>query len=63
MFPRTKCIALPYYFFRSDVENLEIKVFIVNINDQLADQFTKGSQDKSEIARYNLMGWLRVYYT
>ena len=58
MSPRTNHIALPYHFFRSKVANLEIKVFSVNTNDQLADQFTKElPQDKFETARYNIMGW------
>ena len=58
MSPRTKHIAIPYHFFRSKVENLEIKVVGVGTDDQVADQFTKGlSQFKFQKARKNLMGW------
>ena len=58
MSPRTKHIAIPYHFFRSKVENLEIKVESIDTDDQLADQFTKGlPQDKFEKARKKLMGW------
>ena len=42
MSPRTKHIALPYHFFRSKVEELQIKVVSISTHDQLADQFTKG---------------------
>jgi len=58
MSPRTKHIAIPYHFFRSKIEELEIKVVGINTNNQLADQFTKGlPQDKSVKDRYHLMGW------
>ena len=58
MSSRTKHIAIPYHFFRSKIENLEIKVEGVGTADQVADQFTKGlPQDKFELARKNLMGW------
>ena len=58
MSPRTKNIAIPYHFFRSKVENLEIKVESIDTDDQLADQFTKGlPQDKFEKAGKKLMGW------
>ena len=54
---RTKHIAIPYHFFCSKERNLEIKVEGIDTTDQVADQFTKGlSQDKFEMARYNLMG-------
>lgn len=40
-------IAIPYHFFRTKVEELEIKVVEINTENQLADQFTKGlPQDK-----------------
>ena len=58
MSPRTKHIAIPYHFFRSKIQNLEIKVEAVGTKEQLADQFTKGlSQEDFETARFNLMGW------
>lgn len=40
--PRTKNIDLPYHFFRSKVDELEIKVVAVSTHDHLADQLTKG---------------------
>jgi hypothetical protein len=40
--PRTKHIALPYHFFRSKVQNLDLKVVPIDSTNQLADQFTKG---------------------
>ena len=58
MSPRTKHIALPYHFFRSKVEELDIKVVAVSTHDQLADQFTKGLKaDLFTKARKLLMGW------
>ena len=58
MSPRTKHIAIPYHFFRSKIENLEIKVAAVDTKLQLADQFTKGlPQPAFEAARFTLMGW------
>ena len=58
MSPRTKHIALPYHFFRSKVEELEIKVIPVSTHDQLADQLTKGLTSELFIkARKLLMGW------
>ena len=58
MNPRTKHIALPYHFFRSKVEQLEIKIESINTENQLADQFTKGlPQDKFLRDRKKLMGW------
>ena len=42
MSPRTKHIALPYHFFRSKIEELQVKVVGIFTHDQLADQFTKG---------------------
>jgi hypothetical protein len=58
MSPRTKHIAIPYHFFRSKIEELEIKVIAINTNNQLADQFTKGlPQPKFVADRKKLMGW------
>ena len=58
MSPRTKHIAIPYHFFRSKVEELEIKVVGINTENQLADQFTKGlPQTKFVKDRQMLMGW------
>ena len=58
MSPRTKHIAIPYHFFRSKVEELEIKVVGINTENQVADQFTKGlAQDKFVRDRKALMGW------
>ena len=58
MSPRTKHIAIPYHFFRTKVEQLEIKVVGIDTNNQLADQFTKGlPQDKFVRDRKSLMGW------
>ena len=58
MSSRTEHIAIPYHFFRSKVENLEIKVQAIHTHNQLADQFTKGlAQDKFERDRKALMGW------
>ena len=58
MSPRTKHIAIPYHFFRTKVEELEIKVIAVDTKSQLADQFTKGLPTaKFEYDRKLLMGW------
>ena len=56
--PRTKHIAVPYHWFRSKVEQLEISIEPVSTDRQLADQFTKSlNADKFKIARKSLMGW------
>ena len=39
--PRTKHIAVPYHWFRSQVEQMEISIEPINLENQLADQFTK----------------------
>ena len=58
MSPITKHIDLPYHFFRSKVEKLEIKVLSIRADDQVVDQCTKGlTQDKFELARKTWMGW------
>ena len=58
MSPRTKHITIPYHFFRTQVENLEIKIVGINTENQLADQFTKDlPQDKFVEDRKSLMGW------
>ena len=55
---RTKHVALPYHFFRSKVEELEIKVVHVSTHDQLADQLTKGlTVELFTKARKMLMTW------
>ena len=56
--PRTKHIAVPYHWFRSKVEQLEIAIEPINTEHQLADQFTKPlPAEKFVIARKSLMGW------
>ena len=39
--PRIKYIALPYHFFQTKVEELDIVVIGCSIHDLLDDQFTK----------------------
>ena len=54
----TKHIAVPYHFFRSKVENLEIKVVAIDTNNQKGDQFTERlPKPKFVKDRHNLMGW------
>ena len=56
--PRTKHIAIPYHWFRSKVEQLEISIEPISSEHQLADQFTKSlSIDKFLSARKRLMDW------
>ena len=56
--PRTKHIAVPYHWFRSKVEQLEISIEPISTDNQLADQFTKSlTTDKFLVARKALMGW------
>ena len=56
--PRTKHIAIPYHWFRSKVEQLEITIEPISTDHQLADQFTKSLPlDKFVTARTSLMGW------
>ena len=58
MTPRTKHIAIPYHFFRSKIEELEIKVVSIDTKQQLADQFTKGLPEQQFIVlRNSLCGW------
>jgi len=56
--PRTKHIAIPYHWFRSKVEQMEIAIEPISTENQLADQFTKSlTLDKFKVARSSLMGW------
>jgi len=58
MSPRTKHIAIPYHFFRTKVEELEITIVPIGTDNQLCDQFTKGLPlEKFESDRLCLMGW------
>ena len=58
MSPRTKHIAIPYHFFRSKIEELEIQVLSIDTKEQLADQFTKGLPEPQFIQlRKPLCGW------
>ena len=55
--PRTKHIGIPYHWFRTKVERLEIHIESIDTNDQLGDQFTKGLPvDSFRRARERLMG-------
>ena len=38
----TKHIAIPYHFFLSKVNSLEVKVVAIDTNNKKADHFTKG---------------------
>ena len=40
--PRTKHIGIPYHWFRTQVERLEIQIERIDTTLHLADQFTKG---------------------
>ena len=56
--PRTKHIGIPYHWFRTQVERLEIHIERISTTDQLADQFTKGLPvDAFRQASKSLMGW------
>ena len=56
--PRTKHIGVPYHWFRSQVERLEIHIEPIDTTKQLGDQFTKGlSADLFRVSRKVLMGW------
>jgi Reverse transcriptase (RNA-dependent DNA polymerase) len=56
--PRTKHIGVPYHWFRTQVENLEIHIERIDTTMQLGDQFTKGlTVDLFRVARKRLMGW------
>ena len=56
--PRTKHIGIPYHWFRTQVERLEIHIESIDTKEQLGDQFTKGLPvDSFRRARERLMGW------
>jgi hypothetical protein len=56
--PRTKHIGVPYHWFRTQVENLELHIERIDTSTQLGDQFTKGlTVDLFRVARKRLMGW------
>ena len=58
MMPHSKHIAIPYHFFRENVQRKEIDVVHVATDGQLADMLTKGLvQVKFEKLRKVLMGW------
>ena len=55
--PRTKHIAVPYHWFRSEVEQLEIEIEPISTDKQLADQFAKPlTSEKFLGGRKGLMG-------
>ena len=55
--PRTKHIGIPYHWFRTQVERLEIHSEDINTKVQLGDRFTKGLPvDAFCLARKQLMG-------
>jgi len=64
--PRTKHIAVPYHWFRTKVEQMEIAIEPISTEKQLADQFTKSlTLDKFLKGRRDLMGWcdeIRVFH-
>ena len=53
--PRTEHIAITYHFFRTQVENLEIKIARINTENQITDQFTKGLPQDYFLNRKSLM--------
>ena len=54
----SKHIGIPYHWFRTQVERLEIHIESIDTNDQLGDQLTKGLPvDSFRRARERLMGW------
>jgi hypothetical protein len=56
--PRTKHIGVPYHWFRSKVESLDIQIEPISTTKQLADPFTKGlSLVPFELFRRAIMGW------
>jgi hypothetical protein len=56
--PRTKHIGVPYHWFRSKVETLDIRIEPISTTKQLADPFTKGlSLVPFELSRRAIMGW------
>ena len=56
--PRTKHIAIPYHWFRTKVEQMEISIDPISTDKQLADKFTKSlTLDKFLKGRKDLMGW------
>ena len=58
LIPQTKHIAVPYHWFRSKVEQLEIVIEPISTSKQLADQFTKPlTSEKFLAGRKDLMGW------
>ena len=58
LIPRTKHIGIPYHWFRTQVERLEIQIEGIDTKVQLGDQFTKGLPvDAFRLARKRLMGW------
>ena len=60
--PRTKHIGVPYHWFRTQVENLEIHIERVDTMMQLGDQFTKALNVDLfwGVARKCLMGWWQL---
>ena len=56
--PRTKHIAIPYHWFRTQVVDKQINIEPIDTTQQIADQFTKGLvMEKFIVARKALVGW------
>jgi hypothetical protein len=59
--PRTKHIGIPYHWFRTKVENLDIRIEPIATTKQLADQFTKGlSLVPFQLSRLLLRGSVEI---
>ena len=64
MSPRTKHVALLYYFFRSKVGEFQIKVVHISTCDKLVDQFTKGLTEViiANTLRHELLGKNNIFW-
>jgi hypothetical protein len=52
--PRTKHIGVPYHWFRSQVERIEIHIEPIDTTKQLGDQYTKGLSTDLFRASHNI---------
>ena len=58
--PHTKYIAMPYHWFRSKVEQLEVSIEPVSTDQQLADQFIKSLNSDIQSCPQKLDGMVRI---
>ena len=63
IYSQTTHIAIPYHFFKTNIEQLKIKFVSVSTDNQLVNQLNKGITEKKFLHdHFVLMGWYRIQH-